>query len=301
MAKTAFVLSGGGAKGSFQIGVLKKFHQEGIKPDVIYGTSVGALNAIGWAYAGIEETEKAWLALKGNQDIIRFRLGGIVFSSKGMYSNDPLYKIIKKIMAVSNDVPINSYPVVSMCHLISGDVAYVTPDNVHEYDMEFADAVLASTSLPLVMQPVNNHWIDGGVKELAPLRRAIEDGCNEIYVILTEPYRKLPEKDKQWIVFNNRVIATIVHHFITHTNFLHGWLGPRTQTLAQKLHDMLVEDLVISATAVHHPKHGPVRIHVYAPNEIFVETLEFDPEKIRKGISLGERAVEVSDPLILES
>jgi NTE family protein len=64
LPKTSFVLSGGGARGVAQIGILKRFEEYGIKPDQIVGTSIGAI--IGGLYASgynsseiIEIIEKA--------------------------------------------------------------------------------------------------------------------------------------------------------------------------------------------------------------------------------------------------
>jgi NTE family protein len=42
---TAFVLSGGGSLGSVQVGMLLALADRGITPDLVIGTSVGALNA----------------------------------------------------------------------------------------------------------------------------------------------------------------------------------------------------------------------------------------------------------------
>src|SRR5262249_26347136 len=41
---TAFVLSGGGARGALQVGALRALLEAGIRPDVIVGTSIGAWN-----------------------------------------------------------------------------------------------------------------------------------------------------------------------------------------------------------------------------------------------------------------
>ena len=43
---TAFVLSGGGSLGAVQVGMLAALDERGVRPDVLVGTSVGALNAI---------------------------------------------------------------------------------------------------------------------------------------------------------------------------------------------------------------------------------------------------------------
>ena len=43
--KTAFVLGGGGVLGAYEVGMLRALSEAGITPDVVVGTSVGAINA----------------------------------------------------------------------------------------------------------------------------------------------------------------------------------------------------------------------------------------------------------------
>ena len=47
MGKKGVVLCGGGAKGAYQIGVWKALKKLNFNPDVVTGTSVGALNGYG--------------------------------------------------------------------------------------------------------------------------------------------------------------------------------------------------------------------------------------------------------------
>jgi len=44
LQKTAFVLSGGASLGAVQAGMLQTLYERGVAPDLIVGTSVGALN-----------------------------------------------------------------------------------------------------------------------------------------------------------------------------------------------------------------------------------------------------------------
>src|SRR5207237_8370268 len=65
--KTAFVLSGGGNHGCAQVGMLRALLERGIHPDVVIGTSAGALNGSGVAaepsLGGIEHLSAVWSAL----------------------------------------------------------------------------------------------------------------------------------------------------------------------------------------------------------------------------------------------
>lgn len=80
--KRAFALSGGGAKGSFQVGALKFLYEErGLRPDIVVGTSVGSVNGVKLAegetgksktaghVTGFDGLEKSWLDIENNGDM----------------------------------------------------------------------------------------------------------------------------------------------------------------------------------------------------------------------------------------
>lgn len=58
--KTALILGGGGARGSYQAGVWKALRELGIEIDMVAGTSVGAINAISVAMNNFEQAEELW-------------------------------------------------------------------------------------------------------------------------------------------------------------------------------------------------------------------------------------------------
>lgn len=74
---TAIVLSGGGAKGSFQVGALRFLYWQGVRPDVIAGTSVGAINGAklaegeGLDSQGFQGLLHYWLGLRTKDDMFR--------------------------------------------------------------------------------------------------------------------------------------------------------------------------------------------------------------------------------------
>jgi predicted acylesterase/phospholipase RssA len=67
----ALVLSGGGAKGAFELGAITYLYEAGIKPDIICGTSVGALNAAKLAEGpdGLAGLESLWSSMRNNADM----------------------------------------------------------------------------------------------------------------------------------------------------------------------------------------------------------------------------------------
>ncbi len=71
---TAFVLSGGGARGDFQLGALTALEEMGIVPDIICSTSVGSLNALMLTQGagGLDSLRRIWMGLRRNDHMWRF-------------------------------------------------------------------------------------------------------------------------------------------------------------------------------------------------------------------------------------
>lgn len=58
--KYSLVLGGGGAKGSYEIGVFKALEEIGIEIDSVYGTSIGALNGAMVVQGDVKKAEEIW-------------------------------------------------------------------------------------------------------------------------------------------------------------------------------------------------------------------------------------------------
>ena len=265
----AWVLGGGGAKGSFEVGVLKQLVEKGIVPDAVYGTSVGALNSAGFAYSGIDKLEEAWRTIEGKGDIISFQLGTIVLHTKGVYSTKPLRKLVESVVDI-NVVP-TILPTVSITHIETGELIYINPVNSAAYGMTFADAVVASASMPFIMEPVNEVWVDGGIRETVPLNVAIHDGADEIYVIMCNPWTR----DLELV------------------NPVSNWLEVILRLLDIMVHEIFINDIQTCLEMNDDPCKKNVAIHLYAPEHSYTDTLDFSPEKIDYGIAYGYEAKEV--------
>jgi NTE family protein len=68
--KTAFVLAGGGSLGALQVGMLRELVRYGLRPDLVVGSSVGAINGAYFAAdpsaAGVASLERIWTGLEQN-------------------------------------------------------------------------------------------------------------------------------------------------------------------------------------------------------------------------------------------
>src|SRR3954464_9667404 len=84
---TAFVLSGGGSLGAVQVGMLQALAERRITPDLLVGTSAGALNAVfvaahGTSPAALELLARTWTALR-RDDIFPVRAPRVMLPPPG--------------------------------------------------------------------------------------------------------------------------------------------------------------------------------------------------------------------------
>lgn len=264
----AIVLSGGGSKGAFEVGVLKQLAGGGTKPDALYGTSAGALNAAGFAFAGLEKLVETWLNLKGTSDIYASKdqlglpvnemadlfLGG----GCGIYSSKPLQNLIEKLITGKPTLPVT----VCRVSLCSSEKQFIsaTPSNTNL--PIFQKAVLSSASVPILVDLVDDEWGDGGLRDITPVRKAFQDGCQDVTVVLCDPYRE------------NMALGGKVGNVI----------DTITRTVSCTVQQVFWDDI---QNAVRTPG---VQLTVYAPSQPLGDSAKFDPGLIRQWMALGEQA-----------
>jgi len=212
--RRALVLSGGGAKGAWQVGACEHLIAERrYWFDVISGVSAGAVNAAALAPAGdpdglereLEHLRSVWLGLRGDRDIYRRRpfgaLGMVLGRRPSLHDCTPLRRVLEQHLDPSR---VAASPIrlrVGYVDLLSG--RYRSAGNDHPM---LVDAVLASCALPLVFPPVplrngRELGVDGGVHSVTPLADAVSalaegkesgDEPDEVWVLVPEPLRRVP-------------------------------------------------------------------------------------------------------------
>jgi len=253
--KTALILSGGGSKGSFQFGVLKYLIERGFTPNAVYGTSVGALNAAGYGYQNIGGLEEVWNNIKGKSDILKFNWSSFILRSTGLYNTKPLRKILEKNIIGQPICDVYACKV----NLLTGDIVY----SKHT-DSDFISSVEASASIPGIMSPVDDEWVDGGIREQTPLKQAILDGAKKIIVVLCNPWEYNPVKTKcgNWLQNSLRAVD-----ILSHENFL--------------------SDISLCLEKNKDSEYEYIKMEIYAPLQHLNDALDFSPDKIKENIKLG--------------
>ncbi len=187
---TALVLAGGGTRGAIQIGMLQVLTEHGFVPDRIYGSSVGAVNGVAFAgdptRDGVERMTEIWLGLTRDTVYPQGRLHGpwlYLQQRDSVYPNTGLRKIIADGIDFERledaVIPIE----VVATSMTDGRERWFTYGST-------VDAVLASSAVPAIFPPVEidgERFIDGGVVNNVPVRRAIDAGATRIVVLLCTP------------------------------------------------------------------------------------------------------------------
>lgn len=183
---TAFVLGGGGAHGACEVGMLRALVEAGIKPDLVLGTSVGAINgAVYAAEPGLERVarlEAVWSGLEPTgvfEGSLVARVGTALRSRTHFHSNEPLRSLLRNAL---DDLDIEQLPVRFQCVAASIERAA----EVWFTSGPVVTAVLASSAVPGLLPPVahlGEHFLDGGLVDSVPAGRAVELGAERIFIL----------------------------------------------------------------------------------------------------------------------
>ena len=304
--KKALVLSGGSIKGAFQAGAIAELLNSGFKPDAVYGTSVGSLNggflADRAGRAKLQGQDDYWpeigLELEAfwNENITSFKMIGrkksipkllysIVFNKfDGFVDNAPLQNLIRRVFNIEHLVasPVKFYA--CAVNIANGIAIYA--DNLHP---NILDYIIASTAIPLTM-PIstiaNEPYLDGGIREVAPLKKAILDGSEEIVCVACQPNNvRADHFDKNKILaYVDRLMEIVTNELVN--NDLNTF--SEINSKMTKLKDKLVKDEFLADK-----RYIPIK--VIRPDETIQLDLEkFTPKEIRDTVRLGrETAREV--------
>ncbi len=180
------MLSGGGSLGAVQVGMLQALFKGGVQPDLLIGTSVGAVNAAWIAarpdYEGTLELGEIWRGLRRN-DVFPLSpftgARGLLGRSNHLISSDNLRSILERHVPYSRIEHAAVSLHIVATELKSGRAAVMSSGPA-------VPALLASTAIPGVFPPVTigrREYVDGGVANHAPVTVALGLGAQRIYVL----------------------------------------------------------------------------------------------------------------------
>ncbi|MGH7320179.1 MAG: patatin-like phospholipase family protein [Candidatus Rokuibacteriota bacterium] len=186
---TAFVLSGGGSLGAVQVGMLQSLAERDVQPDLLVGTSAGAVNSAyvaghGTGRQALDDLAAIWMGLRRRDvfpvDPLRHLLA-VAGARPSLCASHALGRLLAAHLPYPRleDAAIPVHVVAT--DLLSGrEVVLSTGDAV--------SAVLASAAIPAVFPAVERDGltlVDGGIADNAAISQAVALGADRVFVLPT--------------------------------------------------------------------------------------------------------------------
>jgi NTE family protein len=183
---TAFVLGGGGLLGAAEAGMARALLEGGVVPDLICGTSIGAINGAALAAeptpAGAEALLTTWTRLAADNVLggsLVGRVVELVRSGTSLHGTDQLRRLL------GDRLPVRTFEELAVpFECVAASIEHASEHWFGSGDL--LDAVLASCALPGVFPPVeidDEHFFDGGLVNSIPLDRAVRHGATTVWVL----------------------------------------------------------------------------------------------------------------------
>lgn len=193
--KIGLVLEGGGMRGIYTIGVLDCLMDEKFRADYVIGVSAGACNGLSYV------SGQKGRAFRTNTEYIsdsRYLSVKNYIKTKSLFGMDFLFEEIPNKLIPFDYEALNH----SSCEFTVGVTDVITGRSKYfdKSHIESKNIVLrASSSLPVfapIVEYQGGKYLDGGVADSIPVKKALEDGCDKVIVVLTRErgFIKKPEK-----------------------------------------------------------------------------------------------------------
>ncbi len=184
--RIAFVLQGGGSVAAPQVGMLRALTEAGIVPDIVVGSSSGALNAVAYAsdptLGGVDRLEELWLSLRRKHVAplsARIVLAALAGRNDALLANRALREVLR-LASVPSDLADCTIP----AYVVATDLEDGVPVILSRGST--VDALLASSAFPGLYPPVQvagRQLIDGGVCADIPILQAELLGASVSFVL----------------------------------------------------------------------------------------------------------------------
>jgi NTE family protein len=168
--KTGIVLSGGGARGFSHLGVLQALNEANIFPQVISGTSAGAI--VGSLYADGHKPHDILIHMSKSSRLDHF---SFTMPKEGLLHISGVVKILKELLTARTFEELKIPLFVAATDLNNGKIVYFSKG-------ELLKPIIASSSIPVIFKPLiidNISYVDGGVMDNFPID-AIEKKCENL-------------------------------------------------------------------------------------------------------------------------
>jgi NTE family protein len=171
--KFGLTTSGGAARGMAHLGVVKALNEHGIYPDIISGSSAGAMVGAFLADGyGPDELLDIFIKKK------IFEFVNLSLRKQGLLKATGMGKILESHLRTKTFEELEIPLYIAVSNLNTAKIEYLNSGSI-------VDAVLASSCIPVAFSPIklnNSYYIDGGILDNLPFK-PIKDQCNTLIAV----------------------------------------------------------------------------------------------------------------------
>jgi NTE family protein len=280
--KTALVLSGGGAKGAFQVGA-EQYAREvrGYHWDVIAGVSVGALNGVMLGMEKYQELLDTWNTIANDKvysgGFNLFSVIKLLLGAKSFYGNQPLQQLLK--MQLEPD-RIKADLRMGAVSLFNGEYTQFNKESPN-----LAAGILASTVIPVIWEPVEvspeyRSMVDGGVRNISPIGDVLDTDPDEIVIINCSPIAADPLKSD---------LGDVVKIGLRALDIAMNELFVSDMREFERI-NYLVQQAAAQGFTLYNPSGRPYRYfpcHIIEPDLPLNDTLDFSQASVQRSFQAG--------------
>lgn len=183
----AFVLGGGGVRGAVEVGMLEALLEAGVSPDLVVGSSIGAINgalvASDPSPAVVDRLVRAWTSPQAQAvygDSWTRQLRRLASTRTHLNSPEPLRHLLEEALGTDATFEDLAVPL----RVVAANIERAAE---HWFSSgPLIPAVLASASVPGLLPPTRidgEHFIDGGIVNSIPIEVAVRAGARTVFVL----------------------------------------------------------------------------------------------------------------------
>ena len=210
----AFIMSGGGTLGSIQVGMLQALLEADIRPEVLVGTSIGAVNAAFLAadpsLERVEALRELWHGVRP-RDV--FTLNPLRMGH-ALLRRGSLFPAERWRAFVTENLPYDRIEDAAVpLRIIATDFEDGSPVVLDSGSV--VDAVMASTCLPGIFPPqrIGDHlYLDGVLSDPVPLKPAVEAGADTLYVLAVSTASPAPDARSPGAILRHSLTILLIPH-----------------------------------------------------------------------------------------
>ena len=217
--RTAFVLGGGGLLGAVEVGMLRALLEHDVQPDLVLGTSVGALNGLVVAAdptpAVVDRLLDLWSSVAASNEV--YADGTWRQVRRAMRTGTHLHSVRPLRERLEQEYGETSFADLAVSFQCCA--ASIERAAEHWFDSgPVVPAVLASAAVPGLLPPAlveGEHYLDGGIVNSIPVGRAVQLGAERIFVLQVGRIdRPLQPPRKPWEVARVSFEIARRHRFV---------------------------------------------------------------------------------------